>query len=307
MKSALNSKTHVSNHHRLGERVKTRSGIHQIQVTAELHAGINLLLLDNGVLLLGALALLLPRHNPSVRSISSRSVPLALDLRVRVLMPVRVVVPRAAGRDPEPLVHGDEDHEPDQDAQTQEQVAVGLDEHQADALGLVLAEEDLGEQVEEGVAQQAADGKGHHDGEGRRVDVGRAEREQEIRRAGDVQGREEGVDGGGAGEEDGEEARGQRGRSRRVFGVFGGIELLDDGAGLYNEELLASFACSSDHVSQGKLKPGVARRDLRGSCCPGGFYRRPCEHGRELREAPGTRPDAPVEKIETLLGKWCAA
>lgn len=86
--------------------------------------------------------------------------------------------------------------------------------------------------MEQRVAQQAAHGKSDHDAQRRRVNVRRAQREQKVGRARDVQRREEGVDGGRPGEEDGEEAR-REGRGRRgVMGVLDGRQLLDNWARL---------------------------------------------------------------------------
>lgn len=81
------------------------------------------------------------------------------------------------------------------------------------------------------VAQQPAHREGNHNAQRRRVDVGRAEREQKIRRARDVQRREERVDGRvGGREEEREEAGGEGGGGGGVVGGFGGGEGGDDGA-----------------------------------------------------------------------------
>lgn len=111
----------------------------------------------------------------------------------------------AARSNAQSLVHGHEGHEPDHDGEPEYEVAVRLDEHEAHAFGGVLAEEDLGQQVEQGIAEQTADGEGDHDGERRGVDVRRAEGQQEVGRARDVQRREQGVDRGTTWEEDGED------------------------------------------------------------------------------------------------------
>ena len=141
-----------------------------------------------------------------------------------------VVSALATRRDPQALVHGDKGHEADQDGDAEQQVAVRLDQYEVDAVRAVLAEEDLGQEVEEGVTEQAADGEGDHDGQGRWVDVGRAQSQQEVGRARDVEGREEGVDGRAAGEEDAEQLGQARGTGVRVGGGLGGVEVLDDGA-----------------------------------------------------------------------------
>lgn len=121
-------------------------------------------------------------------------------------MAMTMVMPALAPRrDPEPLIHRHERHKADQDGEAQQQVPVWLHQHEAHMARLVLAQEDLRQQVEQGVAQQAADREGHHDRQRRRVDVRRAQREQEVRRPGDVQRCEQSVDGGRAGEERREE------------------------------------------------------------------------------------------------------
>jgi hypothetical protein len=85
--------------------------------------------------------------------------------------------------------------------------------------------------VEQRVAQQAAHRERHHDRQRRRVDVGRAEREQEVGRPRDVERREERVDGRVRGREEvGEEPRGEGGGVGGVVGGFGVGELRDDGA-----------------------------------------------------------------------------
>jgi len=65
-----------------------------------------------------------------------------------------------------------------------------------------------------------------HDREGRRIDVGWTESEEEIGRSGDVEGCEEGVDSGGGGEEDGEDAGGETGCGGGD-GAFVGVEIFD--------------------------------------------------------------------------------
>lgn len=151
-----------------------------------------------------------------------------------MLMPVmRMLMPSTPRRDPQALIHGHKRHEADQDGQPEDQVPVRLHQHEARPVGLVLADEDLGQQVEEGVAEEAADGEGDHDGERGRVDVCGDEGEEEVGRAGDVERGEEGVCRGGAGEEDGEEGRREGGGGGFEVGEFGGVELLDDGACLW--------------------------------------------------------------------------
>lgn len=151
-------------------------------------------------------------------------------------VPVSVPVPGTAGSDAQGLVHGDKGEEADDDCDAEQQVAAGLDEDEAGAGRVVLAEEDLGQQVEEGVAEQAADGEGDHDGQRGRVDGGRAQRQQEVGRPRDVQRRQQRVDARvRRREEHREEARreGRRregGRVRRRLGLGQGA---DYGALLY--------------------------------------------------------------------------
>lgn len=153
-------------------------------------------------------------------------------------------MPSAPSRNPQALVHGHKRHEADQDAQSENEVAVRLDEHKPSPVRLVLADKDLGQQVEERVSQQASYGKGHHDGQRGRVDVGRDEGEEEVGRAGDVERGEEGVDGGRAGEQHGEELCREGGRRSFEMRPLGGVEFLDDGTCLYpqEEEVFVSIA-----------------------------------------------------------------
>jgi hypothetical protein len=206
----------------------------EVEVAAQLDAGVDFLLVDrdDGLGVLAALVLL-ARLGVAVGRVDAGGLGGGGDLvRVVVGVPVGVVVAGAASRNAEALVHGDKGHEADEDGEAKDEVAVGLDEDEAGGVGLVLAEEDLGQQVEEGVAQQAADGKGNHDGQRRGVNVGRAQGEQEVGGARDVERGEQGVDGGRAGEQRGEELRGGGLGGGGVVGVLGGGEVLDDGTGL---------------------------------------------------------------------------
>ena len=64
----------------------------------------------------------------------------------------------------QPFVHSDECHEPDHDSYAQKEIAVWLYQHKAYVLLRVFAEEDLREQVEQGIAKQTANCKCYHDG-----------------------------------------------------------------------------------------------------------------------------------------------
>lgn len=206
--------------------------LHQVQVTAQLDARVDFLLvgLDNG---LGILALvLLTRLGLSIRSIRASSLGNGVLVTMAVSS-VRVVVASTTSRNPQALIHSNEGHEAHQDGQSQNQVPVGLDKHETRALLVVLAKENLGQQVEQGVAQQAADRKGHHDRQRGRVDVGRAQGEEEVGRARDVERREQSVDGWRSGEQGREELGGEGGGRGCVFGVLRSIEVLHDRACLF--------------------------------------------------------------------------
>jgi hypothetical protein len=81
-------------------------------------------------------------------------------------------IPFTARSDPQPLIHRHESQEPNQNSHTKQQVPVRLNHHHPHPIGLILAQKNLRQQVKQRVAQQPADGKSHHDGQGRRVDVG---------------------------------------------------------------------------------------------------------------------------------------
>lgn len=159
-------------------------------------------------------------------------------LLVTMRVSVRMIVALTTRRNPQALVHGHKRHEANEDGQAEDQVAVRLDKHKAGPVRLVLADEDLGQQVEERVAEKAADGKGHHDGQRRGIDVGRHEGEQEVGRAGDVQRGQQSIHGGRSREQHREELR-REGRGRGLeMGSFGGVELLDNGASLVTRQLV---------------------------------------------------------------------
>lgn len=200
---------------------------HQVQVTTQLSRGVNLLLV---ILLLYVLLLqlALPVLRITILCNINTSSRRGRSMLMRVGVPMRMIMPAfAARRDPQSLIHSHKSHETHENSNTQQQVPVRLDQHELCAVVAVLPNEDLGKKVEQGIAQQAAHGKGDHDGQRRRVNVGRAERQQEVGRARDVQGREDSVDGWRAGEEDGKEALGGRGGLVRVRGDLFGGEGLD--------------------------------------------------------------------------------
>ena len=209
--------------------VRKRGYAHQVQETAELHAGVGVRSGGGFLLCNGGLGLLLARLGAALPGISARGRGGSILLGVRMRMPVGVVMPRAPRRDPQPLIHGHKSHEPNQNRQAQKQVPVRLHKHELGLAVLLLAQEDLGEEVEQRVAHEPADGEGDHDGQGRRVNVGGAQGEEEVGGPRDVERREEGVDGGAAGEEGREEPRGE---GRVVLGGGGplGVEVLDERA-----------------------------------------------------------------------------
>ena len=195
--------------------------IHQVQITAQLGRRVDLLL----VILLLWVHILLLQITLSVLYLSllhSLNTSCLRRMRMTAMrMSMRMIMAAfTTCRNPQALIHSHKSHESNQNRNTQQQVPVRLNQHKLCALVAILANENLGKQVEQGIAQQAAHGKGDHDGQRRRVDVGRAKRQQEVGRAGDVQGREDGIDGGRAGEEDGEEALGG---GRGLLGVRGDL------------------------------------------------------------------------------------
>lgn len=203
--------------------------IHQVQVAAQLSRRVDLLFV---ILILCVPNILLLQVTLSVLYISllhSLDTSRLRHMRMTTMrMSMRMIMPAfTTCRNPQALIHSHKSHESNQNRNTQQQVPVRLDQHKLCALVAILANEDLGKQVEQGIAQQAAHGKGDHNGERRRVDVGRAQGQQEVGRAGDVEGRENSVDGGGAGKEDGEETLGGRGGLVRVGSDLFGGEGLD--------------------------------------------------------------------------------
>ena len=63
-----------------------------------------------------------------------------------------VVAAFSAGCDSEPFVHGYECEEANHDGYTKEDILIRVDEHEAGVVRFGFAHEDLGEEVEEGVA-----------------------------------------------------------------------------------------------------------------------------------------------------------
>lgn len=72
---------------------------------------------------------------------------------VRMAMAVRVVVAFAASCNAQCLIHSHERKETSHNTHTQEEVPVRFDHDESHVLGRVLAQEDLGEEVEECVTQ----------------------------------------------------------------------------------------------------------------------------------------------------------
>ena len=71
----------------------------------------------------------------------------------------------------EGFVHCDECKEAHHDSDAQEEIAVRLDHDKANTVWRVFTQEDLREQVEDGVTQEAADRECDHNGQGGGVDV----------------------------------------------------------------------------------------------------------------------------------------
>ncbi|KAI6759721.1 hypothetical protein HG530_010401 [Fusarium avenaceum] len=122
--------------------------------------------------------------------------------------------------------------------QSKNKVTVRLDKNKLDSLIMILTNKDLGKQMEQSITKKTSNGKSNHHGQRGRVDVGRAQSEEEVGRAGNVEGRKEGVHGGRTREENGEKARGHRRGCSGVVSMLCGVKLLDNGAGL--EELMSA-------------------------------------------------------------------
>ena len=137
-----------------------------------------------------------------------------------------------ARRDPQALVHRYEGHEAEHDRHTQQQTLIRLHQHRPDRTFRHLSQEYLRQEMKECIAQQSADGKGDHDVEGAGVDIRRAQSEEEVGRAGDVEGSHQAVEGGGGeGEEEGE-------GSLEGGGCCGGVGVFVRGEGLEDGTLL---------------------------------------------------------------------
>jgi len=183
--------------------------IHEIKVATKLDAGVNLLLGlvnsigDNSALILSTL---LARLDSAVHTINARRNSLVLAMRVgmRITMSMGMIMTSSTRSNSKTLIHRDKGHETNQDAQSQNKVTVRLDKHELDSLIMVFTNENLGKQMEQGITEKASHSKSNHNRQRGGIDVGRANSEEEVGRTGDVEGREEGVDGGRTGEENGE-------------------------------------------------------------------------------------------------------
>jgi hypothetical protein len=142
---------------------------------------------------------LLPRLGLTIANISTGCNRLGLVL---MGMTMRVLMACATGSNPQTLIHGDKGHETNQDGQSQYQIPVWFNKHELGTVGLILAQEDLWQQVEQGITQQATHGKGNHDTQRRGINICRAQGEQEVGRTGDVERRKERIYGRRPGEQD---------------------------------------------------------------------------------------------------------
>ena len=147
--------------------------VHEIEVSAEFHR----LLLLLGILLLLVLA---RRHRaPLARPLLQFSRRLTINTtgitRTRHLLgrSMRVVMSRTARHDSQAPLQCHEHRKSDQDTCAQQKVPIRLDEHEFHTLTLHLTEEDLRQEVEDCVAHKPPDGKGDHQRQGGRVDIGR--------------------------------------------------------------------------------------------------------------------------------------
>lgn len=147
---------------------------HQVEIPSQLHTRVDLLLLLLDDSAVGIRLALLPRLDISSRSIHATRLNDFIRMGVLMAMAVRVIMAGAAGRNSQPLIHSNKDHEADQDTQSQQQVSVRLNHDERDLLIVALADEDLREQVEEGVAQKTPHREGDHDRQRGRVDICRA-------------------------------------------------------------------------------------------------------------------------------------
>ena len=143
-----------------------------------------------------------------------------------------MTVTLAACCNPQSLVHRDESHESNHDRNSQKEVLVRLDQSYADLSLWHLTKEDLGQEMEQGVAEQATDSKGYHHVQTARIDVGGHKGEDEVRRARDVGGSEEGVDSWRGGREQHLEGLLKQGGCFFFSNGMVRSQLLDNGAGL---------------------------------------------------------------------------
>lgn len=108
---------------------------------------VHILLLQFVLLTLPVLRVALLDHvNTSRRAVLMRMATMGMSMRM--IMPSF-----PASGDPQPLIHSHKRHEPNQDRKAQQQVPVRFYQHKLCALVAILANEDLGKQVEQGVAQ----------------------------------------------------------------------------------------------------------------------------------------------------------
>ena len=86
-------------------------------------------------------------------------------------MTVIVAMALTAGGDAQPLIHGYKAQEANHDRYAEQEVLVRAHENEACTVWLCFAEKDFGKEVKEGIAEEATDCEGDHDGEGAGVDV----------------------------------------------------------------------------------------------------------------------------------------
>ena len=82
-----------------------------------------------------------------------------------------VAMALAAGSDAQPLIHGYKAQEANHYRYAQQEILVWAHENEACMVWLCFAEKDFGKEVEEGIAEEATDCEGDHDGEGGGVDI----------------------------------------------------------------------------------------------------------------------------------------
>lgn len=153
-----------------------------------------------------------------------------MPVRSLVGMTMIMRVSRSTSCNPQTFIHGHERHEADHDRHAQQQVFVWLDEHGPDFALWDFSQEDLGQKMEECISKESSYCKRNHDVQATGIDVRRAESQEEIRWAGNVQGSHQGVQRGAREGEEDLEGLLEVGGGLWFGGGFVGDKGFDDGA-----------------------------------------------------------------------------